>query len=210
MHEFRHIPRALLTYNTYLLHSRFNWILQARRGGEAAMADEHLLQEELERVLPDGGAVAVDEEIPGLAEYDLRVRRELAALATTVVPDQRDPPVDLEAGGAVEEPVERQLAVAGAAVLVGGAGARPAGGAGAGLGLGAPEQLVQRVLELFHLLDGEVQHVVGLRRRARRRRVVVSQRPDRQEALLWRRPVAAVVAALALARAVVLALAAAF
>lgn len=205
MHEFRHIPRALLTYNTYLLHSRFNWILQARRGGEAAMADEHLLQEELERVLPDGGAVAVDEEIPGLAEYDLRVRRELAALATTVVPDQRDPPVDLEAGGAVEEPVERQLAVAGAAVLVGGAGARPAGGAGAGLGLGAPEQLVQRVLELFHLLDGEVQHVVGLRRRARRRVDVVSQRPDRQEALLWRRPVAAVVAALALARAVVLA-----
>ena len=169
------------------------------------MADEHLLQEELERLLLDGGAVTVDEEIPGLAQYDLRVRRELlAVLATTVargVP-QGDPPVDLEAGGAVEEPVERQLA---GAVLVG--GARPAGGAG--LGLGAPEQLVQRVLQLLHLLDGEVQHV-GLRRARRastsiprRRRWVVAQCPDRQEAL-WR-PVA--VGDLVLARVV---LAAAF
>jgi len=153
------------------------------------MADEHLLEEELERLLLDGGAVTVNEEIPGLAEYDLRVWRELAILATTVaggVP-QGDPPVDLEAGWAVEEPVERQLA---SAVLVG--GARPAGGAG--LGLGAPEQLVQRVLQLLHLLDGEVQHI-GLRRArrastsiSRRRWWVVAQCPDREEAL-WR-PVA--------------------
>lgn len=153
------------------------------------MADEHLLQEELERLLLDGCAVAVDEEIPGLAEYDLRVRRELGVLAANVsggVP-QGDPPVDLEAGWAVEEPVKRQLA---GAVLVG--GARPAGGAG--LGLGEPEQLVQRVLQLLHLLDGEVQHV-GLRRARRastsipgRRRWFVAQRPDREETL-WR-PVA--------------------
>src|SRR5438128_1989375 len=101
----KHVELWMAQLRYYLLHPCFDWILQARRGrGEAAAADEHLLEEELEGLLLDGDAVALDEEVPGLAQYDLRVRRELAAGRRGLL--QGDPPVHLEAGRAVEEPVE--------------------------------------------------------------------------------------------------------
>jgi hypothetical protein len=77
-----------------------------------------------------------------------------------------NPPIHLQAGRAVEEPVQRRSVVAGA------------GAAGAGLGLGPSQEPRKGVLELLHLLHGELRQVLLLRPS----RLVVAERANGEEA----------------------------
>jgi hypothetical protein len=140
------------------------------------MADKHLLEQELEQLLSDAAATAVAEELSGLGQYDLGVWREIPVALGML---RLCPPVYLEAGRAVEEPVQWWHVLADGRTVTTGLRFRPS------------EELCQGVLELLHLLHGEVWKVVLLYHPvvSRHCRVVSSERADGEEAGLRPLPV---------------------